>query len=379
MTIPVTILEIKARRINAIIWDGMRLTKLSLKNFRNYNKADFVFDRRVVITGNNGSGKSNLLEAIYLLAIGKSYRADRDTEVIRYGENISNVQGAIFNIQGEEINLKIVLTDGSLGTAGKKFEVNGVSRRMVDFGGQLRAVLFGPTDMELITGSPGGRRRYLDFTISQTDREYRRNLVSYEKGLRQRNKLLEMIREGTAIRNHLFFWDRLLIKNGEYITQKREEYLQRLQVNQVRQVYQAIYDKSIISEQRLLQYASEEVAAGVTLVGPHRDDFKVEQESGRAGEYKDVSKYASRGEQRMAVLWLKEGELDYLSHYAEATRDAEQPVLLLDDIFSELDRQHRKTVTGILERQSEKNGQVIMTTADKHMLPTANGWKLVDL
>jgi DNA replication and repair protein RecF len=362
--------------MNVIIWDMVGLKKLGLKNFRNYKKADFVFNREVAILGDNGSGKSNLLEAIYMLATGKSYRADMDAEMIGYGEKVANVKGKIENAKVEETELEIILTDGTLDAARKKFGVNGISRRMSDFGGQLRAVLFGPRDMELVTGSPGGRRRYLDFVISQANREYRRDLVSYEKGLRQRNKLLELIREGLAIRSQLYFWDKLLIKNGEYITRMRAEYLEKMSnvkffprsgIPYGGTTYNAIYDKSVISEQRLLQYETEEVAAGVTLVGPHRDDFKVNMED------RDVGKYASRGEQRMAVLWLKEGELKYLSI------DDEIPVLLLDDIFSELDHQHRKRVTEILERQSKKGGQVIMTTADKHMMPTGNDWNIISL
>jgi DNA replication and repair protein RecF len=253
-----------------------------------------------------------------------------------------------------------------MASARKRFEINGVPKRMTDFAGNLRAVLFGPRDMDLVTGSPGIRRRYLDFVISQADREYRRNLVSYEKGIRQRNKLLELIREGTAVRSQLFFWDKLLIKNGEYITLKRGEYLEIMNNVQFK-IYNSVYDKSIISEQRLMQYEKEEVAAGVTLVGPHRDDFKVMMEG------RDVSKYGSRGEQRMAILWLKEAELDYL------TLDLELPVLLLDDIFSELDHQHRKQVTETLNKHCKSGGQVIMTTADKHMMPAGNSWNIIQL
>jgi DNA replication and repair protein RecF len=408
--IPVTASEIKAKRINAIIWDVMRLKKLSLRNVRNHKKADFECTNAVAVLGDNGSGKSNMLEAIYMLATGKSYRADSDAEIIRYEESSANLQCTIYptspkatlgagNLQEERTELKITLTDGSLAAARKKCEVNGVPKRMTDFAGQLRAVLFGPWDMDLVTGSPGVRRRYLDFVISQADSEYRRNLVSYEKGLRQRNKLLEQIREGAAVRSQLFFWDKLLIKNGNYITEKRGEYLDALNTPSIsppklggesKGEYTAIYDKSVISEQRLLQYETEEVFAGVTLVGPHRDDFKIMQnkksdtgisttspsiplQNFGEGRWKDVNKYGSRGEQRMAVLWLKEGELDYL------TLDNDLPVLLLDDIFSELDHEHRKEVSRILTSHFEKDGQVIMTTADKHMMPAGKEWNIINL
>jgi len=209
----------------------------------------------------------------------------------------------------------------------------------------------------LVTGSPSIRRRYLDFVISQADREYRRSLISYEKGVRQRNKLLDLIRDNLATRNQLYFWDKLLIKNGEYMSLKRGEFLA---------VTGFVYDKSVISESRLGQYEQEEVAAGATLVGPHRDDFILEYKSGRAGEYKrDVSKYGSRGEQRMAVWWLKQCEMKYLGG---------EPVLLLDDIFSELDHKHRGEVVEFVKKYP---GQVVITSADEHLVPVEKDWTII--
>lgn len=321
----------------------MRVAQLYLKGFRDYTDSTFEFGPLTLIQGFNGAGKSNILEALYLLATGKSFRAETDSEMILYGQQVAHIQGVIDTTQ-----LHIVLTDGSAHYGRKKFTVNGVARRQMDFVGKLRAVLFSPTDMELLTGSPSKRRKYLDFVLSQRDREYRRCLQAYEKGLRQRNKLLDLIRDGLAQRSQLFFWDKTLIKNGEYITYRREMYLQGLQNDE----YQAVYDKSIISEYRLQQYEKEEVAAGTTLVGPHRDDFWV------AYKGKDISKFGSRGEQRMAVLWLKIGEWQFL------TIDDELPVLLLDDIFSELDISHRNQVMKLVHEQKTKGGQVVMTSAE---------------
>lgn len=318
------------------------LINISLQNFRSYEKRTFEFGSKTLIVGENGAGKSNIMEAVYLLATGKSFRADREDEMMRYGESFFRVIGEI----GEIGEIGVTMNEGR-----KKFEVNGVPRRQIDFVGNLRAVLFCPQDMELVTGSPGNRRRYLDFVISQMDREYRRCLISYEKGLRQRNKLLEMIRENLAQRSQLYFWDKLLIKNGEYITLKRGEYLMGL----------AEYDKSIISETRLAQYEMEEVAAATTLVGPHRDDFVILKNS------RDVSKYGSRGEQRMAVLGLKRKEIEYLGG---------SPLLLLDDIFSELDHRHQGEVMDLVKNYS---GQVIMTTTDRHLLPEDGGDTIIEL
>jgi DNA replication and repair protein RecF len=358
----------------------MKINNVSLQNFRNHKKRTFDFGQKTVVVGENGSGKSNMLEAIYALATGKSYRADREEEMITYNQKFS-ILNFQFSINDQLVNSQINLTDGTMGVTRKKFEVNGVPKRMIDFVGRFRAVLFGPEDMELVTGSPSGRRRYLDFVISQADREYRRCFVSYEKGLRQRNKLLERIREGMATRSQLFFWDKLLIRNGEYITDKRGQYLGQLNVQDSK--FNTQYDKSVISEMRLKQYEIEEVAAAATLVGPHRDDFQVHMMTldGKHDEHmmKDVSKYGSRGEQRMAVMWLKQGELDYLSHFAEASRDAQQPVLLLDDIFSELDHKHRKEIEIEIDKLVESGGQVILTTADEHNLPKDDGWRVIEL
>ncbi len=216
-----------------------------------------------------------------------------------------------------------------------------------------------PQDLDLITGSPGNRRRYLDFIICQMDREYHRCLVSYEKGLRQRNKLLSLIRDGMANHSQLFFWDKLLIKNGEYISLKRQEYLNR--TDETDGTYKTYYDRSLISEDRLNQYEIEEVASATTLVGPHRDDFRINFDN------KDISKFGSRGQQRMAVLWLKKGEIKYLG---------ENPILLLDDIFSELDQKHKELVMNFVE---EYSGQVIATSAEEHLLLEKHNYQIIKL
>ncbi len=338
----------------------MQIHSLKLWNFRNYERRDLKFGSKTVIVGENGTGKSNIVEAVYLLAIGKSFRADSDVEMVSWGKGAAGVEGRL----GNEIKLTVRISDGSLVRSGKKYEVNDVPRRSQDLVGNLRAILFGPADMELISGSPGARRRYLDFVISQIDREYRRSLVSYEKGIRQRNRLLGLIREGKASRSQLFFWDKLVIKNGEELTSKRGMYLDGIMEENGLGVE---YDKSIISEGRLKQYEIEEVASATTLVGPHRDNFLVKLDG------RDISKYGSRGQQRMAMMWLKMYERNRL------TGDMGVPVMLLDDIFSELDHRHRDEVLELIGDQVKKGGQVIMTTADEHLVPEGDGWEKVVL
>jgi DNA replication and repair protein RecF len=343
------------------------INSLQLQNFRNYPKKGFEFTSgTTLLVGPNASSKTNLLEAIYLLATGKSFRAGVEREMISYGKELARVQG---EIKGEESiqTLEIVLTPGQLGgerVAKKKFSINKVGKRLMDFVGQLRCVLFGPEDLEIIVNSPSTRRDYLDRVLEQVDREYRRASLSYQKGLRQRNKLLEQIREEGKPRSILFFWDKLLIENGEVITRKREEFLEF--INQQPDYFEELkiqYDQSVISPQRLEKYADEEVAAGMTLVGPHRDDFDIrikEQESGRVKE-RSLHTFGSRGEQRTAVFCLKLGELEYVAEKTE-----ERPVLLLDDIFSELDHERRKRLLEVIPKQ-----QTIMTTTDIHLVEPA--------
>lgn len=345
----------------------MLIRSISLSHFRTYSQSHFDFtSQTVTISGANGSGKTNLLEAIYLLASGKSFRAELEEEMICQNQEIARVSGKTMNPSGGKLDLEIVMTRGQVGgekVSRKKFLINGVSKKMVTFTGNLKAVIFGPWDLDLVTGSPGLRRRFLDTLLIQTDPEYHRALISYEKGLRQRNKLLEHIRETNTSRSQLLFWDKLLIKNGNYLSSKREEFLTFLNFYQPfadwKVSFSPRYDRSPISETRLEQYAEEEIAAGVTLVGPHRDDVELFIEEGENN--RNLSKFGSRGEQRLAVLWLKIGELEFLAASQEDKND--RPLLLLDDIFSELDQEHRGVVLSVIGNQ-----QTFITAADEHLL-----------
>lgn len=365
----------------------MFLKQLLLQNFRNYSKKEFKFsDQATLIVGPNASGKTNLLEAIYLLATAKSFRAELESEMISYGKQLATISSSTFApLSGasadrqlsDDKKLEIILTVGEVigrKVAKKICKVNGVNKRQADFVGNLRTVYFGPEDLQLVTNSPSTRRKYLDMVLSQVDREYARASLSYERGLRSRNKVLEAIREAGAPRTQLYFWDQLLIKNGELLTQKREEFINSVNSYQPSAIppspldiargfggagsfrFELEYDKSIISIQRLEQYKEEEVAAGATLVGPHRDDWKILMGdlTGKEDIGKDLSAYGSRGEQRLAILWLKLCELAFIKE-----KNGELPVLLLDDIFSELDQKHRGMVWEVVGNQ-----QTIITTAD---------------
>lgn len=347
---------------------------ISLKNFRNYFGREFDFSSGItLVIGPNASGKTNLLEAICLLATGKSFRAEVEEELINYQAETANLKSKIFD--GKETKeLEIILTRGEIQgrrVAKKIYKINGVNRRMLDFVGNLRHVYFGPENLEIVTDSPSLRRDYLDSALEQVDHEYRRASLSYKKGLRQRNRLLEQIRDEGKPRSSLFFWDKLLLENGEIITRKREEFIEfcdkSLGEKESKMIFGGLeitYEKSVISPARLAQYEREEVAAGMTLVGPHRDDFSIFALPAKAGKGgralgRDLSKFGSRGEQRLAVLLLKLAELEFMEE-----KTNERPVFLLDDVFSELDHYNRRRLMEIIPQQ-----QTIITATDLHMVP----------
>lgn len=244
----------------------------------------------------------------------------------------------------------------------------GVPKRLIDFAGNFKVVLFGPWDLDLVTESPSLRRRFLDSTLSQVDREYRRASLSYEKGLRQRNRLLFRIREEGLSRGQLLFWNQLLIRNGDYISQQREKFIDFANAGNLQSPisnFQLVYDKSSISPARLEQYAEEEVVAATTLVGPHRDDFVFEIHGSQFTDHRSLSSFGSRGEQRMGILWLKLRELAFVEETPlhQGFEGQGKPTLLLDDILSELDPPHRDVVLSVIGNQ-----QTIITTADEHFI-----------
>ena len=377
----------------------MAISKIHLQNFRNFKSKTFNFSDKVsVLVGPNASGKTNVLEGLFLMATGKSFRARLEEEMISYNATFARVSAVLSiknNASKEDIHntkysiqntkLEVILTRGEIEIGENKFEkaprkrifLNGVGKRLIDFTGNFRVVLFGPWDLDLVTESPSLRRRFLDTVLSQVDRDYRRASLSYEKGLRQRNRLLWQIREELLVcsgRGRLLFWDKLLIKNGDYISKVREEFIDFVNERPdfEGQDFSLEYDKSAISEARLEQYKEEEVAAATTLVGPHRDDFVIKlrtRMSKPKNKERELARFGSRGEQRMGVLWLKLAELSFIEEKTQ-----EKPTLLLDDIFSELDHEHRSIVM-----QASKGQQTIITTADPHFINHLKVDSIIDL
>lgn len=331
------------------------LKSLHLQNFRSYKRRKFDFGKNTVVIGRNTAGKTNLIESIYLASTGESFKTEKEAEAITFDEDFARVTA-----ETQDNKLEVLLTSGALAqrTISKKYFVNGVSRRRVDFVGHLPSVLFSPADLEIVIASPGIRRRFLNEVLEQTDRDYRVSHILYLKALRQRNALLDRVAE-TGHRNEKEFeyWDRIIIESGQEVTKSREALIDFIN-NQKKGIFNFSinYDKSVISKERLLQYKDAEMGSRVTLVGPHRDDFmfffKKEKED------RDLKSFGSRGQQRLAILELRLIQLLYM----EKTM-GERPLLLLDDIFSELDSAHINLVLTVAPLQ-----QTIITTTHEEFI-----------
>src|SRR3990167_1390654 len=219
----------------------MFLKSLSLQNFRNYDKAEFEFFKDIiVIVGPNTSGKTNFAEGISALSVGKSPRADKDEEIIGFGKDSASITGIITSksLDDDKTSLQMILAKREDRGISKKYLVNKVTKRRIDFAGNLLAVLFSPEDLDILIGGPSLRRRLLNEILEQTDRDYRNAFTVYEKALRQRNALLYSAREtrrGAAQRalpggneKQFEYWDKLIIENGGVVTKKREELIESI-------------------------------------------------------------------------------------------------------------------------------------------------------
>lgn len=336
------------------------LKNLVLQNFRNYKQKKLEFSPgTTLIVGSNAVGKTNILEAVLCLAIGKSFRADEEGEVVRI---VDGEDGGVARVFGKTETNELEIIWDSRERFSKLFRVNGVGRRQVDFVGNLRAVIFAPTDIEVVTDGPAIRRKYLDGVLSQVDKEYRIAVSVYGKAIRQRNRLLWRIREEqvprSAYGDQLTYWNNLLIEKGEIIHSRRKEFLDY--VNKFPNKPMAVfvqYDHSIISSERIARYSQEEMSAATTLVGPHRDDFLIKVVD-KTDKSRSMKSFGSRGEQRLAVFTMKTVELEYIYFKTQ-----QRPVLLLDDIFSELDDTNRELVMETIQKQ-----QTIMTTAEEEVV-----------
>ena len=334
----------------------MFLKSLNLTNFRNYPQLSLDFDARTtVLVGNNAVGKSNLLEAIYLLSTTKSLRVETEDELIEKGQEFLRVEGFIVG-EGETELLIIINKQTEEVPFKKKILVNGISRRVIDFIGHLPTVIFYPSDINMVTGAPSLRRWHLDLALAQIDPVYKKTLTSYEQFLTARNRLLKRIREGYGKLDELTYWTRELIKNGEIVSRKRLAFFDYINgIEKPLGEFKFDYIRSEVTAERLAETNGREVAAAATLIGPHRDDFEVLLEG------RNLAHFGSRGEQRIATLTFKLSQLEYMAKIL-----GKRPLLLLDDVFSELDVQHRASIVEVVSKQ-----QTVIATVELENIPKA--------
>ena len=362
----------------------MRLARLALEQFRSYEAAELHPDPGLtIIAGPNGAGKTNLLEAIFVGVTGRSPRAAADHELVRHGAPFGRVRLDLADPAGGEGARVEAIIPGVQPPPGlrKRVSVNGLARRSGSLGETVRAVLFRPEEMLLLVGSPSERRRFLDAIMSQRDRRTARELVELTRILAQRNALLRAIRREEATADGLAFWDEQLAVLGARVTAARvalvrelgerigplhdavappEELGDTVQLAYADSLKETWPDRDPASleaafRRRIVDVRQKELWNGVSLVGPQRDDLRVEL-AGR-----EVAAHASRGQQRTIILALKLAETDLLG------ADGPRPIVLLDDLFSELDPDRSERALDLLAER----GQVLVTMADPSAIPLA--------
>lgn len=342
----------------------MFLKNINLINFRNFSKLNLEFNDVTLLIGNNAQGKSNLLESIYFLATTKSLRVAKDSQLIKEGEGYTIVSGKVVD-EDESIDLEISMQLKEEAIL-KRVKVNGIPRRGIDYIGHLIAVLFSPEDINLVAGPPALRRWHIDMSLAQVDRQYKQSLTTYHEVILARNKILKRIKEGMAKRDELDFWTQKALESGKIISEKRVQFFDFLNTAEKNLgAFEYEYQPNVISEDRLTIYRSSEIAAAASLIGPHRDDFIFKLHD------QDLAIFGSRGEARGAVLDLKLTELEYFHQLAGS-----QPILLLDDVFAELDDVHRRHVISVVAKQQTIITAVANETIPEGFLETVRGFKV---
>lgn len=317
----------------------MKIRSLKLKNYRNYDLLKLDFDGAAnIFYGDNAQGKTNILEAVYISGTTKSHRGAKDRELIRFGQDESHIE-AIVEKNGIDYQLDMHLKKNSpKGIAINKMPI----RKASELFGIVNFVFFSPEDLNIIKNGPSERRRFIDMELSQLDRVYLSNLTNYNRIVNQRNHLLKSMGIGGEIKDTLEVWDMQLLQYGDKIIERRKEFLDR--VNEIissihkkltgdREEIQVIYEPSngnLTLEQALQKNRERDIRIKSTSAGPHRDDICF-----MVGGL-DIRRYGSQGQQRTAALSLKLSEIELVKQAAKDT-----PVLLLDDVLSELDK-HRQ-------------------------------------
>ena len=335
----------------------MWIKKIKINNFRNYLKQEINLEKNInLFYGENAQGKTNIIEAIFLSSMGKSFRAKKDKEMIFLGKEKANIE---IEYEKKDRDGKIKIELGNK----KIVYTNGIKiKKLSELLGNINVVIFTPDDINILKGGPQNRRRFLDIMISQLRPNYMYNLNLYLKTLEQRNNYLRQIREDNKNENMLDIWDEELSRYAINISNYRKEFIGKIK-EKIKKVHSEItndkeeieieYISECISKEKYLELLKQrrklDIIKGYTTKGIHRDDFIIYINN------KELNMYGSQGQHRTAILSLKLSELNIVKEEI-----GESPILLLDDFMSELDKNRRKN---FLEKIEEV--QVIITCTEK--------------
>ena len=335
----------------------MWIKKIKIINFRNYKSQEINLEKNInIFYGENAQGKTNIIEAIFLSSMGKSFRAKKDKEMIMLGEEKSNIE---IEYEKTDRDGKIKIELGNK----KIVYINGIKiKKLSELLGKINVVIFTPDDINILKGGPQNRRRFLDIMISQLRPNYMYNLNLYLKTLEQRNNYLRQIKEENKNENMLEIWDEELSNYAINIYNYRKEFIEKIK-NKIKNIHSEItnnkeeieieYLSECISKERYLELLKQrrklDIIKGYTTKGIHRDDFNIYINK------KELGIYGSQGQHRTAILSLKLSELNIVKDEI-----GESPILLLDDFMSELDEKRRKN---FLEKINDV--QVIITCTEK--------------
>ena len=338
----------------------MQLTSLTLENFRNYDSLTLDLEKAEVIAlvGQNAQGKTNFLESIAFLALGKSFRARQFLETLKWDRPHGRIRATLKGSK-HETDLELFM---SRTPQAKKVKKNQKLVKPKDFLGTFRVVLFTPDTLLMVGGSPSLRRQFFDRLLIQLDREYFQAFSNYQRSLKQRNALLKRIQARLAELWELDMWDATLVTEANKIWEKRLQFTDYLSQH-IKKHYQEIsgtqQSLSITYkptqenfEEKLVAARSQDIRTGTTSLGPHRDDFTLHLQG------HPLAETGSRGECRSAILSLKMAEI----HFVEE-KTKEKPLLLLDDVFSELDESRQKHLGKLLKGHQS----IITTTEEAHL------------
>ena len=315
----------------------MIIESVDLQNYRNYEFLNMTFDNKInIIYGDNAQGKTNILESLYVCATSKSHRGSKDKDIIRFGNDEAHIK-VMVKKHGMNYRLDMHLKKNKT----KGIAVNGIPiRRAVELFGIINIIIFSPEDMNIIKNGPSERRRFMDMELSQLDKIYLSNLVNYNKVVVQRNKLLKQLQFSgdSGLVDMLDVWDMQLVRYGSEIIKRRMDFIDDIN-SIIRPVHSKLSgNKEILNlryipctttdnfKDEVIRSRERDIKFKMTNVGPHKDDvaFFIND--------KDVRKYGSQGQQRTCALSLKLAEIELVKKVINDT-----PVLLLDDVLSELD------------------------------------------